>query len=198
MENMGGERMTYGFQERLDFSQGAKCDSDSETIMSLLHGCASVTPNTGTGNDCGIDYIATLRRGAEVMIDAKTRAAGCSKYWRGEPELAIEIWSVMPGGKFQTCYGKAGWTLDESKKTDMVLYTFSPLDSPMAFLIPFHSLRMAAVRNVRTWREAYKVDIQETNEGRRGWESQAVFVPASVVIKAMEETYSSNINPDPF
>jgi hypothetical protein len=194
MENMGRKRMTYGFQEQLDFSQGAKCDSDAETIMSLLYGCASVTPNTGTGNDCGIDYIATLRRGAEVMIDAKTRAAGCSKYWRGEPELAIEIWSVMPGGKFQINSGKAGWTLDESKKTDMVLYTFSPCDTTVAYLIPFHSLRMAAVRNVVNWRQKYKVDTQETNEGRRGWQSQAVFVPASIVIKAMEETYSGKIN----
>lgn len=198
MESMGGERMTYGFQEQLDFSQGAKCESDAETIMSLLHGCASVTSSAGSGNDFGIDYIATLRRGAEVMIDAKTRAAGCSKFWRSEPELAIEIWSVMPGGKFQTTHGKAGWTLDESKRTDMVLYTFNPLDSPMAYLIPFHSLRMASVRNIGHWRKSYKVDIQETIDGYRGWQSQAVFVPASVVIRAMEETYSGNVNLNPF
>jgi hypothetical protein len=100
----------------------------------------------------------------------------------------------MPGGKFQINSSKAGWTLDESKKTDMVLYTFSPCDTTVAYLIPFHSLRMAAVRNVVNWRQKYKVDTQETNEGRRGWQSQAVFVPASIVIKAMEETYSGKIN----
>lgn len=187
---MGGKRMTYSFQERLQFSQGARKHSDLATIMALLDGCSTVTANQSTGNDNGIDYIATLRRGTEVFIDAKTREKGCSRYWKNkEPELAIETWSAMPGGKFDTpkSRAKAGWTLDESKATDMILYTFDRSDCETAFLLPFQPLRMAARRMIGHWVCQYKVGVQ-TSES---WQSQSVFVPATVVIAAMEATYSA-------
>jgi hypothetical protein len=186
--------MTYDFQERLAFSQGARCASDIETIMGILDGCISVTENAVNGNDQGVDYIATLRRGANVLIDAKTRAVGCSKYWKNkEPELAIERWSVMPSGKFDTPAqkAKAGWTIDESKITDMILYTFDASDCETAFLLPFQSLRLAARKMLNEWMDKYKVDIQTSGY----WQSQAVFVPASEVIKAIESTYRHNYKP---
>jgi hypothetical protein len=189
---MGGERVIYDFQDRLKFSQGARCSTDTETILRLLDGCASVTENVTEGNDNGIDYIAKLRRGAAVYIDAKTREKGCSKYWRGgKPELAIELWSVMPGGKYNTPKERArtGWTLDESKVTDMILYTFAPADCPTAFLLPFQSLRIAARRGVKEWMRKYKTDIQTSG----GWQSQAVFVPAEVVVAAVCDTFAAQI-----
>ena len=186
---MGGKRMTYGFEERLKFSKGARCECDHKTIFALLHGCIHVVDHDCKGDDGGVDYIALLRRGTSVMIDAKTRTKGCSKYWKyGEPELAIEKWSVMPD---DSCpLGKAGWTLDESKETDMVLYTFDPSDSNVAFLFPFQSLRMAAVNMIQKWQSLYKVDTQTSHGFGKKWKSQAVLVPASVVIAAIERTYS--------
>lgn len=182
--------MTYDFQERLSFSKGTRQTSDEATIMEILDGCVSVTTSGVELDKKGVDYIAKLRAGAEVYVDAKTRESGCSKYWKkGEPELAIEIWSVLPMGKYQTRVGKAGWTLDEAKITDMVLYTFNSSDSDTAFLFPFQSLRMAARRMARHWMRNFKVDIQDSGS----WQSQAVFVPASEVIRAMETTYSATI-----
>ena len=184
--------MKYDFQERLAFSQGARCSSDIDTIMMLLDGCESVTENISNGNDNGIDYIATLRKGAVINIDAKTRERGCSKYWRkGIPELAIEKWSVMPGGIYgiDERRAKAGWTIDESKQTHMILYTFDPSDSDAAFLLPFHHLRMAARRMLPHWMNRFKVDVQNSGS----WQSQAVFVPAYEVLLAIETTYSATI-----
>jgi hypothetical protein len=181
--------MIYDFQERLEFSQGARCETDAKTIMALLDGCKSVRVNESAGNDNGVDYIATLRKGTNVLIDAKTRERGCSMYWRNnQPELAIEKWSVIPGGKFNTPThkAKAGWTIDESKATDMILYTFDKSDCRTAFLLPFQPLRMAARRMMGDWMSRFKVDVQTS--GR--WQSQAVFVPAQEVIRAMEATYS--------
>lgn len=180
--------MTYDFTERLLFSKGARKDSDIETIVSLLDGCVDVKEHHSNGDDKGVDYIATLRRGTQVLIDAKTREAGCSRFWSNGPELAIESWSVKPGGKFEThrSNAKAGWTVDESKLTDMILYTFSPKDCDTAFLLPFQPLRMAARRNLKDWMGRYKVDTQTSGN----WQSEAVFVPADVVILAMESTYS--------
>jgi hypothetical protein len=179
--------MKYDFREMLNFSIGSRCDTDINTIKSLLSGCESVVKNNSEGNDNGVDYIATLRKGSVVLIDAKTRQKGCKKYWSGEPELAIEIWSVMSGGKFNTPKerAKAGWTLDESKATDMILYTYDPSDSEKAYLLPFQSLRMAARKNVCGWESKYKVDIQTSDN----WQSEAVFVPASVVIDAIKNTF---------
>jgi hypothetical protein len=189
LESLGGKRMTYDFQERLEFSQGARCETDAQTIMALLDGCKSVRVNESHGNDNGVDYIATLRKGSVVLIDAKTRERGCSRYWRNnQPELAIEKWSVIPGGKFNipAQQAKAGWTIDESKATDMILYTFDKSDCRTAFLLPFQPLRMAARRMMNDWMGRFKVDTQTSG----GWQSQAVFVPAYEVIRAMELTYS--------
>lgn len=187
---MGGKRMKYNFQERLNFSKGKRQESDQLTIMQLLDGCANVATTDVELDRLGVDYIATLRKGAEVYIDAKTREEGCSRFWKkNEPELAIEVWSVVPGGKYNTKTGRVGWTLDEAKITDMILYTFSESDCGTAYLFPFQSLRMATRRNVRNWMNRFKVDTQDSGS----WESQAVFVPASEVIIAMETTYSSTI-----
>jgi hypothetical protein len=193
---MGGKRMTYSFQERLQFSKGARQASDIETIKSLLDGCSEVREAKKDLDLLGVDYIATLRKGAEVYVDAKTRQAGCSRFWRGEPEIAIETWSVMPGGKFQTTIGKTGWTLDEAKITDLVLYTFDYSDCKTAFLLPFQNLRIAARRMVRHWMQRFKVDVQTTQEHGRQWESQVILVPISEVILALETTYSGAV-PEP-
>ena len=188
--------MTYDFQKQLEFSIGARKGSDPQTITNLLVGCVSVEANTVNGNDNGIDYIATLRGGAKVNIDVKTRSAGCSKYWRGfpkEPELAIEKWSVIAGGRFNMPADRArvGWSLDESKATDMILYTFDSSDTNLAYLLPFQSLRLATRKKINDWMRQHKVDIQTSNS----WQSQAVFVPASQVISAIQETFSSTLPP---
>lgn len=180
--------MTYDFKEMLNFSIGQRSDTDAATIKKLLHGCQTVEKNEVDGNDRGVDYIATLRRGTVVLIDAKTRQKGCGRFWSGEPELAIEIYSVMPGGLFDTPTdkAKAGWTLDESKLTHMILYTFDPSDSETTYLLPFQSLRIATARNREKWTARYKVGIQTSGS----WQSKAVFVPASVVIEAIKETFT--------
>lgn len=186
--------MVYSFATQLGISKGARLASDKETIYSMLDGCVSVVEASTELDLKGVDYIATLRGGAQVYVDAKMRAVGCSRFWRGnpvEPEVAIEKWSVMPGGKFNTsrAASKAGWTLDENKVTDMILYVFDKSDCGTAYFIPFQSLRMAARRNIESWMYRYKVDIQESARHRMQWQSQAVFVPISTVISAVNDTF---------
>ena len=184
---MGAGFVIYSFTERLQFSKGARQDTDAATILSLLDGCVSVESASVALDKQGVDYVATLRRGSEVFIDAKSRERGCSRFWNGNPELAIERWSVMPGGKYSQASPKTGWTLDEAKKTDMILYTFDPSDCDIAFLFPFQSLRIAARRNITEWERRFKVDVQDSGS----WQSQAVFVPAPDVITAVTSTFTS-------
>lgn len=185
--DLGGlklDRPIYGFSTKLAYSLGERCESDIETLTKLIDGCVYVEKTDVDLDRTGVDYVATLRRGGTINIDAKTREPGCSRYWsNGEPELAPEIWSVMPGGKYEIPkeLSKAGWTLDESKATDYIYCTFDAVDTDKVYLLPFQLYRMAFRRNIHNWKSHYKVAPQDS--GR--WESQCVFVPASVVLNAI-------------
>jgi hypothetical protein len=184
---MGGKRVTYDMQDNLVFSKGALQTSDTATLMEMISGCHKVEPGLEASDRNGIDYIATLRKGARIFIDAKTRRKGCSKFWtrdtngRRQPEVALEYWSVMPGGKYGKRMGKVGWTLCETKQTDLILYTFDPEDSRDVFLFSFQLLRMSFRRNCKDWMSSHKVDVQDSGT----WQSQAVFVPVSVVFDSV-------------
>lgn len=180
--------MTYVFSEMLAVSKGQRKHTDTATIQSMLDGCTEVRAATLSLDIRGVDYIARLRGGSDVYIDAKTRQRGCSKYWGAEPDLAIELWSVKPTA---TCQGKPGWTLDEAKLTDLILYTWDPADTVETYLLPFQLLRVAARRNIRRWMEEYKRDIQDSGQ----WQSEAVFVPASEVISAIQKCMRSQAAP---
>lgn len=180
--------MKYDFHEQLAFSRGARLESDLLTIQSMIDGCTHVVQADQEQDRAGVDYIAHLRRGAQIKIDAKARSKGASRYWRSGPELQLEIWSVRPGGKYQTSQArlKAGWTLSESTDVDMILFTYDPTDTKECFLVPYQPLRIAFRRHLVDWKTTYKFDVQET-PGSRGWESECVFVPASVVFAAIEK-----------
>ncbi len=174
----------YDFQTQLDFSRGVREVSDMDTLRAMIPGCVSVLKTHEEMDRQGVDYIARLRKGDELLIDAKTRIRECSKYWKSEPEVALEIWSVRPGGKYQTPQnrGKTGWTLSESKHVDLILYTFDPFDCDDVFLVSFPLLRMAFQRHYRQWTKpmnegGFKRGIQDSFH----WESECIFVPIGVV-----------------
>lgn len=183
----------YDFGERLEFSKGIVSSTAEATILRAVTGCVSVEKSTIADDRNGNDYWATLRGGAVVGIDHKARETipgGIARFWNTGPELSLEVWSVMPD---EANEGKAGWTLDESKRTDMTLHTFDPADSDKYFLLPFQHLRMAFRKNYATWTDGrFKQATQ--NSGR--WKSQCLFVPAWCVLDAIREV-SSNGGAEP-
>lgn len=170
----------HDFTQKLEFSLGEREKFDIETLKNAIAACMSVEKTDTTMDKQGVDYIATLKGGAKIGIDAKAREKGASKFWRrGEAELALEIWSVCPTEK----PGKVGWTLSDRSNVDMILYTFDKSDWNKFYLLPFQHLRMAFNRQGRDWCGKYLRKKQHSN----GWTSEAVFVPASVVIKAIAD-----------
>ncbi len=176
----------HSFTEKLAYSRGIREQTDQLTIQSMIAGCVRVDKTSLIDDRAGVDYIATLRNGATILIDGKTRTPGVAKYWRYGPELALEKWSVMPQGKYMTPphKQKVGWTLCESKNVDYILFTFAPSDSDDVFLYPYQLLRITFRRMIERWFKSYKVDVQDSS----GWESQCVFVPESVVWAAMRDS----------
>jgi hypothetical protein len=183
--------MAYEWNESLAFSRGEQEQADVTMILRLLPGCVSVEKTDTQADKAGTDYIATLRGGRPVNIDAKLRSQGCSRYWKGgEPELALEKWSVMPDGTKQ---GKIGWTLSESSTAEMVLFRFHPDDCPNALLLSFQNLRMAFIAKGPAWFIQYKTLVATTYDARTGnsWRSECVFVPKSKVWDAIQEVASA-------
>lgn len=159
--------------------------TDLEVLQDMIPGCVSVVKTDARTDRNGVDYVATLRRGTEILIDAKTREPGASRYWNDNgPELALEIWSVMPDGRYNTPQArtKVGWTLCESKQTDMIFYTFDRADCFDVFLLPFQHLRIAFRQNWPVWSKRYRRKTQDSF----AWQSECIFVPADVVLKAIE------------
>ena len=175
--------MVYDFDKCLAASKTAVAQaSDVATIKSMLTKCSDVRCASDQLDRSGVDYIATFEGGREIYIDVKSRSEGCSKNWRARnkaggliPELAIETWSVIPNGRCPD--GKIGWTLDHKKETDLILYRFDPSDYADAFLLCFHTLRMAAEKKVPDWRLQCKVARQRNTN----YYSESIFVRADFV-----------------
>lgn len=178
----------YDFGQMLEFSKGIAADTVEQTIVQMLPGCTSCAKSTIVDDKTGIDYWAVLNGGVEVGIDLKLRQAGCSRYWKHGPELALETWSVMPDRQH---VGRKGWTLDETKTTDYTLHIFDKRDTDVAYLMPFQALRIAFQMNHTEWKKSFRVAEQDS--GR--WKSQCVFVPVSVVWESMQMT-SQHVNLD--
>lgn len=185
----------YGWHERLEFSEGVVAATCIDTLRDMIDGCVDVRRADLASDKAGVDYIAVLRRGSELYIDHKARSEACSRYWKFDskgkpiPEIALETHSVVAD---ECNAGKAGWTLDESKKTHYTLHTFNPADTDQCYLLPFQILRMAFRRNLSTWKNRYRCAEQTTTAGNSRWRSRCVFVPAPVVLGAISDAMSSH------
>jgi hypothetical protein len=187
----------HDWEQKLAFSSGVTESTHPDTIMKLLgDSCVRVEKNNASGNDGGVDFRAYLRRGSQLNIDVKAREKGCSRYWKAcplfgialEPEFALETWSVIENREWGI-QPVVGWTLDESKDTDYTLHLFDPNDTPEVFLLPFQLLRMSFRKNLFPWIRQFQVSRQFTppKNGRMGWESECVFVPAAIVLDAIRQ-----------
>lgn len=173
--------MNHDFTQKLEFSLGERLNVDVNIIRDIIPGCVSVVKTDTETDKTGVDYIASLRNGAQILIDAKTRERGAKVFWKhNEPELALEIWSVMPQDGTE---GKTGWTLSEQTNVDYILYTFNRDDTDKFFFLPFQLLRTAFRQNYDCWYQQFDVKVQSSNAGQ--WKSCAMFVPASIVLDAV-------------
>ena len=172
--------MNYDFNERLKFSKGERGEKDVKFLKQAIKNCISVRETDVETDKKGVDYIATLKGGAEIGIDVKARDKGVSKYWKdGQEDLVLEVWSVYPDERNE---GKFGWTLSDKTNVDFILYTFDETDSEKCYLLPYQLLRMAFLRNGYEWMKKYGTKL--SNSGT--WSTQVVFVPATEVLKALE------------
>lgn len=169
------------WNEKLEYSLSAQQQFDISLLKMHLPHCTGIRKTTIEQDKKGVDYIATLKGGAEILIDAKTRTPGSKQYWKnGEAELALETWSVVNK--------KLGWTLSDKTNVDYILFTFAPTEWDKYYFFPFQLLRKAFIANGKQWAEKYSRKVQFTRSYNGCWQSEAIFVPASVVVQAVSDT----------
>jgi len=150
---------------------------DAAVLQTFFRGCDRIEGNLGlTLDKQGCDNRAYYPNGGFWNIDRKMREKGCSKYWKnGIPELAPEIWSVVPETNSP---GKVGWTLDPNKITHWVVCTFDPSDTRMCYCLSFPDYRSFFTKEKDNLISSghYRVATQTSG----GWRSQCVFIPITV------------------
>ncbi len=170
------------FAGKLQYSLAKQQTFDIAILKKHIPNCHKIKKTSLAQDKKGVDYVVTLKGGAEILIDAKTREKGCSRYWNyGEPELALEIYSVVEQKKL-------GWTLSDATGVDYILYTFDKRDSDKYFLLPFQLLRKIFWLNGKKWVKKYGCKTQESDS----WHSCAVFVPASKVLAEIMNAMKGN------
>jgi len=181
----------YDFDDKLKHSKSLEVVRNAIRILKKhFLGCSVAEVGSKEKDILGADYIINAPNSKKLYVDEKTRERGCSIYWKeNQPELAPEIWSVMPGGKFNVPKNKSkvGWTLDDNKITDLILHTFHKQDTLKYYILPFDLYKNVFKRNLKLWKSKYKVATQISNYNNIYWQSQCVFIPAIVIINAIEE-----------
>jgi len=178
--------MPFSFSEQLAFSKTRLATSPTDAIALMIPGCIKVEMATEVEDRSGIDYWGVLKSGRRIGIDSKTRRAGCSSLWRSsDPELAIERWSVFY--RENDHRNVTGWTLDQKKKTDLVLFTFDPTDTPYCYLVGFHHLRKAFIKAGKRWLSEYGPLFFQLQPPSYQYRSASLFVPAKEVLRVISE-----------
>ncbi len=176
--------MNYDFNERLRFSQGERGNRDAEILKHAIPNCIKVRKTDVETDRKGVDYIATLKGGAEIGVDIKARDKGISKYWKnGKEDLVLEVWSICPDEKNE---GKLGWTLSDKTNVDFILYTFDAADTNNYYLLPYQLLRMAFLSNKDKWLKEYSTKYSNTEHCGKSWRTQVVYIPVNVLLDAIK------------
>lgn len=176
----------YGFRERLAMSQGVSASDDIKaTLLANVPGAVRIDPATNAEDRSGTDWWVVLRTGQKISIDVKVREDDYKKL-KGWDDLALEAWSVI-GDR------KPGWTRDETKRTDYILWWWKP--TRRWCLVPFRMLCAVYIEFWVAWLDKYRSPIQETRENGRSWRSQCTFVPRRLVWAEIYKRFSGDREP---
>lgn len=164
--------MTFSFAQQMAMSNGVAESMDIEALLkSRIIGALGVRKATTADDKQGTDYFVDHVRGLPLSVDIKARDIDPVVTYKSD-DLALETWSVV--GR------KPGWSIDETKRTDFILWLFSP--TRRFCLVSFPLLRMATKRFGPEWFKTYKHRRQDNYT----YQSECMFVPRRVVLDAIE------------
>ncbi|MGQ0563324.1 MAG: hypothetical protein ACT443_15805 [Gemmatimonadota bacterium] len=183
----------YDFRERLQFSEGVEITAG---ILRHVHmsipAARKIEKATCDQDRNGTDYWVLRHHGLPpVSIDLKNREF-CPIERFGKDDVCIETTSVYLNDSrapFHDAHRhKPGWTVDERKRTDLLIYTWPHAADLFGeprlryWILYFPMLCMAAKTHWRTWAGIYG----EKPTPNDGYVTLNVYVPRIVVAKAIK------------
>jgi len=172
----------YGFIEQYRWSEGTQVYGGiHKLLLEHIPGAERIEKARKEDDKKGTDYWVYRKKVERPLsVDVKSRRDDPILAF-GEDDLALEIWSVVEAKKI-------GWTLDESKETDFILWFFRP--TKRFVLVPFLQLLAVTTEHMPAWEKKYKVS-EQSSDGKR-WRSMCVFVPRKVVLDAIADRFHGN------
>lgn len=172
----------YGFDDRLVMSQGASTSLSIERILlDNIPGSLKANQAHEKNDRNGVDYWVEHASGKHLGVDVKVREKDFFNINSKYDDLALETYSVKEKKIL-------GWTLNESKRTDYILWYWK--DSGRWMLVPFPMLLAVFKKNLNSWVSTYKVSMQKTPTISGGYHSECVFVPRKLLWEQIYLMYS--------
>jgi hypothetical protein len=174
----------YDFSEQMKMSDGVAATDDIKAILvNEIPGAVSAARSSVVNDRQGVDWWVEMSTARHLAVDVKVRQDDWASTHPGEDDLALETWSVTENQKI-------GWTRDEQKRCDYILWFWKP--TKRFCLIPFPMLCRVFNEQWRSWSATYKTRPQKTTKVGT-YHSECVFVPRRVVWAAIYQKFSGNL-----
>jgi hypothetical protein len=183
MDLMPNNPIAYHFDERLKMSQGI---SENVSIITILleqiPGAVNAHAAHEKNDRNGVDFWVEHASGKHIGIDCKVREEDWAL--RGHDDVALETFSVVEKNIH-------GWTLNDSKRTDYILWFWKETGRWM--LVPFPMLCAVFTKNMGKWKSIYKTARQKTPRfNGQAYHSECVFVPRRELWAAIYQEFSGD------
>lgn len=171
------------FEADLDQSNGSSEEKMAMKALAQAFPGRFVRKATVAEDMKGADFFVEVDN-VEIAIDVKFRKHDCRDF--GKNDVCLEIWANQKTKKL-------GWTRDDTKITDGVLWVWK--SSGRWALYSFSRLWFLFEGSWADWRRSFGSDRQRSR-GKHGkrWKSESVFVPAHKIETALVD--EGNINED--
>ena len=190
----------YDFAERLQFSEGVGLTREIlEHVKRHIPAATEIVRAGRTDDRHGTDYWVKRKFDLPpVSIDLKSREF-CPIQKFGSDDACVETTSVYRGLSAKPYRDdlreKPGWTVDERKRTDLIVYTW-PHDADLFgaprmryWILYFPHLCAAATEHWRRWALTY----QERPAQNKGYVTLSVYPPRSVIANSIREFTSGTL-----
>jgi len=153
----------WDFLERLNFSEGREISEGIlEHLKDITPKAINIRKATENEDRHGTDYWIERKNLPPLSVDLKNREF-CPIERFGSDDACIETCSVYTGPPKPPWYDydkfriKSGWTIDENKRTDIIVYTWPILNSDKLrfWILYFPWLCKASQNNWKKWRNIY-------------------------------------------
>lgn len=190
--------MTHDFRERLNFSEGIELtEGILRHIYNSIPGAIEVFRASGSEDRSGTDYwVSRSNNLPMISVDLKNRGF-CPIEKFNSDDACIETTSVyLPtvaesgtpanrrgrNWKPQGRREKDGWSIDPTKRTDLIVYTWPAARGRRFWIVYFPILCQAARSNLDTWRSRY----QEMPAVNRDYETLSIYPLRREIVEAMK------------